>query len=77
MFDVACSYGASYKTPNFYDLHGCLLTKNVEQGKNFVDSFRSTWKEMGCTIMTDGWIDKQRRTLFSILSKRNHNFEVP
>ncbi|KAL3500455.1 hypothetical protein ACH5RR_039548 [Cinchona calisaya] len=24
MFDVACSFGAGYKTPNFYDLHGLV-----------------------------------------------------
>ncbi|KAL3497947.1 hypothetical protein ACH5RR_040679 [Cinchona calisaya] len=54
MFDAACSFGAGYKAPNFYDLRGYLLTKNVVHVKNFVDSFRSTWKETKCTIMADG-----------------------
>ncbi|KAL3514357.1 hypothetical protein ACH5RR_027074 [Cinchona calisaya] len=54
MFDAAYSFGVGYKAPNFYDLRGYLLTKNVEHVKNFVDSFRSTWKETGCTIMADG-----------------------
>ncbi|XP_027156260.1 uncharacterized protein LOC113757051 [Coffea eugenioides] len=47
MFDAACSFGVGYKVPNFYDLCGYLLTKNVEQVKNFVNSFRTTWKETG------------------------------
>ncbi|XP_071921395.1 uncharacterized protein [Coffea arabica] len=68
MFDAACSFGAGYKAPNFYDLRGYLLTKNVEQVKNFVNSFRTTWKETGCTIMADGWTDQQRRTLINFLA---------
>ncbi|XP_027155778.1 uncharacterized protein LOC113756214 [Coffea eugenioides] len=47
MFDAACSFGADYKAPNFYDLRGYLLTKNVKQVKNFVNSFHTTWKETG------------------------------
>nr|XP_027122215.1 uncharacterized protein LOC113739175 [Coffea arabica] len=68
MFDAACSYGTGYKAPNFYDLCGYLLIKNVEQVKNFVDSFRSTWKEIGCTIMADEWTDQERRTLINFLA---------
>ncbi|XP_027182067.1 uncharacterized protein LOC113780467 [Coffea eugenioides] len=67
MFDATCSFGAGYKAPNFYDLCGYLLTKNVKQVKNFVNSFRTTWKETGCTIMADGWTDQQRRTLINFL----------
>lgn len=68
MFDAACSFGAGYKAPNFYDLRGYLLTKNVEQVKNFVNSFCTTWKEIGCTIMADGWTNQQRRTLINFLA---------
>ncbi|KAL3515741.1 hypothetical protein ACH5RR_022643 [Cinchona calisaya] len=79
MFDAASSFGAGYKAPNFCDLHGYLLTKNVEHVKNFVDSFRSTCKETGCTFMADGWTDQQRRTLINFLSllpKRNSLFKI-
>ncbi|XP_071905990.1 uncharacterized protein [Coffea arabica] len=68
MFDAAYSFGTGYKAPNFYDLCGYLLTKNVEQVKNFINSFRTTWKETGCTIMADGWTDQQRRTLINFLA---------
>ncbi|XVF07012.1 hypothetical protein REPUB_Repub06bG0100900 [Reevesia pubescens] len=61
------SMGAGYKGPNFHSFRGYLLTKNVEETKKFVDSYRATWKETGCTIMADGWTDQCRRTLINFL----------
>ncbi|PKI75765.1 hypothetical protein CRG98_003808 [Punica granatum] len=59
--------GAGYKGPGFHDLRGYLLTKNVEEMRKYVDSYRTTWKETGCTIMADGWTDQCRRTLIHFL----------
>ena len=44
MIDAMISYGGGYKGPRFHDLHGYLLTKNVEEVKKFVERFHSTWK---------------------------------
>ncbi|XP_031378187.1 uncharacterized protein LOC116193587 [Punica granatum] len=65
--DAIASMGAGYKGPGFHDLRGYLLTKNVEEVRNYVDSYRTTWKETGCTIMADGWTDQCRRTLINFL----------
>lgn len=65
--DAMTNFGAGYKGPNFHDLRGFLLTKNVEQVNAFVESYRSVWKETGCTIMADGWSDQNRRTLINFL----------
>ncbi|PKI44254.1 hypothetical protein CRG98_035328 [Punica granatum] len=61
------SMGAGYKGSSFHDLRGYLLTKNVEEVRKYVDSYRTTWKETGCTIMADGWTDQCRRTLINFL----------
>uniref|UniRef100_A0A7N2QZ99 DUF659 domain-containing protein n=2 Tax=Quercus lobata TaxID=97700 RepID=A0A7N2QZ99_QUELO len=67
MIDAIASIGpGNYKGPGFYALRGYLLAKNVEEVKNFVDSYRVTWKETGCTIMADGW-NRCRRTLINFL----------
>ncbi|XP_031374203.1 uncharacterized protein LOC116188886 [Punica granatum] len=65
--DAIASMGAGYKGPSFHDLRGYLLTKNVEEVRKYVDSYRSIWKETGCTIMADGWTDQCRRTLINFL----------
>ena len=53
MIDVVCAYGSGYKGPNFNQLRGPLLAKCVAETRNFVDGFRRTWRETGCTIMAD------------------------
>ncbi|OMP00304.1 putative Zinc finger, BED-type [Corchorus capsularis] len=65
--EALASIGPGYKGPNFYDVRGFLLAKNVEATKKFVDSFRETWKSPGCTIMADGWTDQCRSTLINFL----------
>jgi hypothetical protein len=67
MIDVVCAYGSRYKGPNFNQLRGSLLAKCVVETRNFVDGFRSTWRETGCTIMANGWTDRKRRTLINFL----------
>ncbi|XP_022894133.1 uncharacterized protein LOC111408626 [Olea europaea var. sylvestris] len=65
--DAIASMGPSYKGPNFHSLRGYLLAKNVKEVQNYVESYRSTWKTTGCTIMADGWTDQCRRTLINFL----------
>ncbi|XVF04569.1 hypothetical protein REPUB_Repub05bG0095300 [Reevesia pubescens] len=67
MIDAVASMDAGYKGPNFDSFRGYLLAKNVEETKKFVDSYRATWKETGCTIMADGWTNQCRRTLINFL----------
>ncbi|XP_066324257.1 uncharacterized protein [Miscanthus floridulus] len=67
MIDAVCAYGSGYKGPNFNQLRGSLLAKLVVETRNFVDGFRNTWRETGCTIMADGWTDRKRRTLINFL----------
>jgi hypothetical protein len=53
MIDVVCAFGPGYKGPNFNQLRGPLLAKCVEETRSFVDGFRKTWRETGCTVMAD------------------------
>ena len=67
MLDAIASFGPGYRGPNFHDLRGYLLEKNIEKVQKFVEGFCSVWKETGCTIMADGWTDQRRRTLINFL----------
>jgi hypothetical protein len=66
MLDVVCAYGGGYKGPNFNKLCGPLLALLVQETRNFVNGFRKTRRETGCTIMADGWTDR-KRTLINLL----------
>ena len=68
MIDVISSKSPGYEAPNFYRIHGPLLNKWVnEVRKKLVESYQEVWKEIGCTLMSDGWIDRSRRTLINFL----------
>jgi hypothetical protein len=67
MFDVVCAFGSRYKAPLFNQLRGTFLAKCVKETRQFVDGFRQTWRETGCTVMADGWTDRKRRTLINFL----------
>ncbi|XP_061347945.1 uncharacterized protein LOC133293390 [Gastrolobium bilobum] len=67
MIDAICSMGSGYKGPNFYRVRGHLLNKWVGEVNKLVESYRTVWKQTGCTIMADGWTDRCRRTLINFL----------
>ncbi|XLS45017.1 hypothetical protein HN51_001882 [Arachis hypogaea] len=55
------------KPPSYDELRGKLLKKKVESTKLTVEEHKAEWKKSGCTIMTDGWTDKRRRTILNFL----------
>ena len=42
MIDAIANMGSGYKAPNFYSVRGYLLTKNVDEMKSYIESFRAT-----------------------------------
>ncbi|XP_025669915.2 uncharacterized protein [Arachis hypogaea] len=67
MIDAIANMGAGYKGPNYQRVRGYLLSKLVEDVKKMIEGYRVIWKQIGCTIMADGWTDRCRRTLINFL----------
>ncbi|XP_052181869.1 uncharacterized protein LOC127794663 [Diospyros lotus] len=63
--DKITSMGHGYKAPNYHALRVNLLRD--AKTKLIIDSFRSHWAEVGCTIMGDGWIETRQRPLINFL----------
>ncbi|XP_057734119.1 uncharacterized protein LOC130949409 [Arachis stenosperma] len=59
--------GQGYKSPNFGRVCGYLLSKLLEDVKKMIERYCKIWKQNGCTIMTDGWTNRCRRTLINFL----------
>ncbi|XLU33374.1 hypothetical protein S245_069440, partial [Arachis hypogaea] len=67
MFEKAIRYGQGFKPPSYHELRVPLLKKHVELVQQSLEGHRAYWKQVGCTIMTNGWTDKRRRTILNFL----------
>ncbi|XP_059077840.1 uncharacterized protein LOC131065844 [Cryptomeria japonica] len=67
MVDSITICGAGFKAPTDAELSGPLLLQMVEDMKVELEDHRQSWREKGCTIMTDGWTDRRNRTLLNFL----------
>ncbi|KAH1213767.1 hypothetical protein GmHk_14G041657 [Glycine max] len=65
--DMVARYGVGYKPPSYHDIRAKLLKRAVEKTDVMLQEFRDEWKKTGCSIMSDGWIDKKRRSICNFL----------
>ncbi|XP_020675199.2 uncharacterized protein LOC110094332 [Dendrobium catenatum] len=65
--DAIAAIGLGYKLPSYHKLRVNLLQDYKEECKLLIDSYRRSWKEIGCTLMADGWTDNRNRTLINFL----------
>ncbi|XP_072071859.1 uncharacterized protein [Arachis hypogaea] len=67
MLDGVTGIGPSYKSPSYDKLRVNLLADLKMERQIVVDSYRSAWKETGCTFMADGWTYQRQRMLINFL----------
>ncbi|XP_052116413.1 uncharacterized protein LOC127746600 [Arachis duranensis] len=67
MLDGVAGYGPGYIGPSYDSLRVNLLADLKRECQMVVDSYRSAWKETGCTLMADGWTDQRQRMLINFL----------
>ncbi|XP_026433506.1 uncharacterized protein LOC113330929 [Papaver somniferum] len=53
--------------PSYHQIRSNIFKEQLEETKNFVDTFRVHWKRYGCSIMSDGWTDGKKRHLINFL----------
>nr|KAJ0203426.1 hypothetical protein LSAT_V11C500259860 [Lactuca sativa] len=58
MLEVVGQFGTGLLPPARYSLSDPLLKHEVERTKK--------WKEIGCSIMTDAWSDRKRRSIMNL-----------
>ena len=56
MIDAVVVVGPGFKAPSSESLRTILLLESVEDVMLVPAEFRSSWVEIGCTIMSDGQI---------------------
>ncbi|XP_019184244.1 PREDICTED: uncharacterized protein LOC109179128 [Ipomoea nil] len=66
MIEAAGQFGPGAQTPNRYELSETYLKKEVDRVRDSLKEHEALWKENGCSIMTDAWTDRKRRSVMNL-----------
>jgi hypothetical protein len=67
MVQMIGKYGKNLKPPSYHEIRVKYLKLEVQRTMNLVAEFKEEWKKTGCTIMSDGWTDRKRRSICNFL----------
>ena len=60
-------YGMGFKPPSYHEIREKYLKQEMTRMDEMLEEHKAEWKKTGCTIMTDGWTDKKRRSIINFL----------
>lgn len=66
LLEAVGQFGPGYIPPTQYQLREPLLKQAVENSKETVKKQEEEWKKSGCSIMTDAWSDRKRRSIMNL-----------
>lgn len=66
LLEAVGQFGPGYIPPTQYQLREPLLKQAVETTKETVKEQEAEWKKSGCSIMTDAWSDRKRRSIMNL-----------
>ena len=64
--EALCQYGPGYTPHSQYQLREPLLKGEVERTKKTLKKQDKEWKNNECSIMTDTWSDRKRRSIMNL-----------
>ena len=67
MIKVIGQYGVGTNGPSLHEVRVTNLKKELELTKVMMKDHAMKWKNSGCSIMLDGWIDRKERTFVNLL----------
>jgi len=67
MLELVAKHGPGFKPPSYHEIRVKYLKQQVEKTSSVLEEHKLYWKKNGCTIMTDGWTDRRRRTILNFL----------
>ena len=66
MVEAIGQFGPRMPPPTRYEIGDSYLKKEVERTKSMLKKYEDEWKSSGCSIMTDAWSDKKRRSIMNL-----------
>jgi uncharacterized protein DUF659 len=67
MLEKVAKFGIGLKPPSYHDMRVTFLAKEMNNVMTMLEEFKEEWKRTGCTIMSDGWSDRKRRSICNFL----------
>jgi len=67
--ELVAKHGPGFKPPSYHDIREKYLKQEVDHTINLLEEYKLEWKKTGCSIMSDGWTDKKRRSICNFLVK--------
>uniref|UniRef100_A0A803LSI8 DUF659 domain-containing protein n=1 Tax=Chenopodium quinoa TaxID=63459 RepID=A0A803LSI8_CHEQI len=67
MLEKIAKYGIGLKPPSYHEIRVRFFSKEVKNVVTMLEEFTEEWKKIGCTIMSDGWSDRKRRSICNFL----------
>jgi hypothetical protein len=68
MLESIGQYGPGYMDPSYHDMRYPLLDRVVQRLHEMRKKHEESWKEYGCSIMSDGWTDTRHHHLINFLA---------
>lgn len=66
MTEAIGQFGPGLPTPSRYRMSGPCLKAEVSRVKNSLKKHEEEWSISGCSIMTDAWTDRKRRSIMNL-----------
>ncbi|XP_042465666.1 uncharacterized protein LOC122048129 [Zingiber officinale] len=66
MMEAVGQFGPGFKPPTRYEMSEPYLKKEVDRIKGLLKTNEEEWKLNGCSIMTDAWSDRKRRSIMNL-----------
>uniref|UniRef100_A0A8R7R0G4 DUF659 domain-containing protein n=1 Tax=Triticum urartu TaxID=4572 RepID=A0A8R7R0G4_TRIUA len=67
MIEMIGNFGKGFKPPSYHEVRVKFLKLEVKRTMNFLSEYKEEWKKTGCTIMSDGWTHKKKRSIYNFL----------
>ena len=67
MVDAIANFGLGFKPPAMHELRTWILKEEVNDRNIMMEEHKKAWKQYGCSIMSDSWIDGKSRCLINFL----------
>ncbi|XP_050150556.1 uncharacterized protein LOC126625531 [Malus sylvestris] len=66
VMEAVGQFGPGYLPPSQYELREPLLKEEVERVKKSLKKHEQEWALNGCSIITDAWSDRKRRSIMNL-----------
>ena len=61
--DAIVNFGPGFKPPSMHELRTWIIKEKVHDVSTMMEEHKKAWKQYGCSIMSDSWIDGNSRCL--------------